>query len=89
MKYAQLILQSKEKADEALAPARADQEKARLGIARAELGLKVKTARNALEAKKAQFPLPVDEIIEAGDSLALDERRLGQLDTLSAELFGS
>jgi hypothetical protein len=89
MKYAEMIVKSKEEKDNTLAPARAEQEKARLGIARAELGLQVKTAKNALESLKGQFPLPVDEIIEAGDSLALDERRLAQLDALSSELFGS
>lgn len=89
MKYADLIVKSKEEANVALAPARAAQEKAKLGIAIAELDLKVKTAQNELESLKGQFPLPVDEIVSAGDEVALDARRLEQLQSLSTELFGS
>lgn len=89
MKYVEAIVKSKEESDKALAPARAEQEKAKLGISIAELDLKVKTAQNAVEGLKSTFPLPVDEILEASDDIALDLRRLSDLRTLSSELFGS
>jgi hypothetical protein len=88
-KYVERILQTKEESDKALAPARAEQEKAKLGIAIAELSLQVKTAENTLEAMKNQFPLPVDGIIDAQDNLDFDRRRLSQLKEISVELFGA
>lgn len=89
MKYVDAIKQSKADAELTLAPARAEQEAAKLGIAIAELGLKVKTQQNKIEELKGQFPLPVDAIVLAGDDLALDARRLDQLSKLKDELFGS
>lgn len=88
MKYTDLIQQSKEDAEKALAPAKADEQKAALGLEIGKLELEVKKARTSLDSKKGEYPLPVDEILEAGDSLALDERRLNQLKLLSSELFG-
>lgn len=87
MKYAGLITQSKEKADEALAPAKADEQNAALGLEIGKLDLKVKTAQNALEVKKSQYPLPFKEILDASDELALDVRRLGEMKALRTELF--
>lgn len=89
MKYADLILRSKEDNDKALAPARAEEQKAQLGIAIATLNVSIKGKENALEELKAQYPLDVDSILEAGDELALEQRRLTQLQALSTELFGS
>lgn len=88
-KYADLIVQSKEDADKALAPARADEQKAQLGISIAKLNVGIKGKQNALEALKAQYPLPIDAIVDAGDELALEQRRLQQLSELTDELFGS
>lgn len=87
MKYATLILQTKEEADKALAPARAEEQKAQLGIAVAKLNVSIKGKENSLEQLKGQYPLPIDEIVEAGDELALEQRRLSQLQSLSSDLF--
>lgn len=89
MKYVELILQSKEEAGKALAPARAEEQKAQLGIAIATLNVSIKGKENSLSALKGEYPLNVEAIIDAGDELALEDRRLKQLQALSSELFGS
>ncbi len=88
-KYAKLIVQSKEEAANALAPARSEEQKAQLGIAVATLNVSIKGKENELEALKGQYPLDIDAIIDAGDELALEQRRLQQLQALSTELFSS
>jgi hypothetical protein len=89
MKYVDSITQSKEAAEKSLAPARAKEQEAALGIAIAQLDLEVQTKNNAISALKQAYPLDVDAIVDAGDDLALDERRLAQLKSLNTELFGS
>lgn len=87
-KYAELLKKTDKEKEDSLAPARAEEQKGSLGLAIARLDLEVKTAQNELESLKGEYPLNVDAVIEAGDSLALQQRRLTQLKDLSAELFG-
>lgn len=89
MKYVEKILQSKEEAGKSLAPARAAEQSAKLGIAVASLDLEVKTQENAVEALTNVYPLDIDSIIEAQDELDLSTRRLNQLKGLQVSLFGS
>lgn len=86
-KYADLLKQSDKEKEDNLAPARAEEQKGSLGLEIAKLRLSVKGKENTLASAKAEYPLPVNEIVEAGDELALEQRRLAQLEALSAELF--
>lgn len=89
MKYAELIVKSKEEKDQALAVPRAAEQSAAIGIAVAKLDLEVQTAKNELEGLKSTYPLEIDTIIAQLDQVALQERRLQQLKALATELFGS
>lgn len=89
MKYVEKILLSKEDADKSLAPARANEQAAKLGIAVATLDLDVKTQQNAVEALTNVYPLDIDAIVDAQDELDLSARRLSQLKDLQTSLFGS
>ncbi len=88
-KYADLIIRSKEDSEKALAPARADEQKAALGLEIGKLSLSNQGKATELAALKGQYPLPTAEILALGDDLALDQRRLSQLQSLQSELFGS
>lgn len=87
MKYAELIVKSKEEKDTALALPRAKEQAAAIGIKVAQLDLEVQTAENELAGLKASYPLDLDAVIEAQDQIALQARRLEQLKSLSSELF--
>lgn len=89
MKYTERLLQTKEDAEKVLAPAKSEVEKAQLGIAIAKLNVSIKGKENQLESLKGTNPLNIDAIVAAGDEVALEKRRLGQLEALSSELFGS
>lgn len=89
MKYVDKILQSKEESDKSLAPARANEQAAKLGIAVATLDLEVKTQENAVAALTNVYPLDIDAIVDSQDELDLSKRRLAQLKSLHEELFSS
>lgn len=86
-KYADALVASKEENEKSLAPARAKQQEAAVGIKIAELDLDVQTADNELSTLVTKFPLDIDAIVDAQDSLDLQKRRLEQLKALSAQLF--
>lgn len=87
MKYAELITQSKEEQDKALAPARAEEQKAALGLAISNQQLSLKGRQNRVAELSGKYPLDIDAIISANDDLDLETRRLRQLATLSDSLF--
>lgn len=87
-KYVEAIVASKEERAAALAPARADEQKAALGLERMQLSLEIQGASNHIAELAGQYPLPIGEIIEAQDEVALQKRRLAQLDELDNALFG-
>lgn len=89
MKYVEAIVQSKQDADKSLAPARAAEQQAAIGIKVAQLGLSVKTLNNKVEELKGQYPLNIEGIVQALDNAALEQRKLDQLAAVSTELFGS
>lgn len=86
-KYVDLLNQTKEEQNKALAPARADEQKGRLGLEISTRKLGLVTAQNALASLKNQYPLNLDAIQEAADALEWNERQVAQLETLSTELF--
>lgn len=86
-KYAEALVASKEDAEKSLAPARAKQQEAALGIKVAELDLEVQTAEGDLAELVTSFPLDLDAIVDAQDAIDLQKRRLNQLKTLGTELF--
>lgn len=88
-KYVEAIQSSKEENEKSLAPARAAEQKGVLGLEIAKLKVSIQTEHNALAEMCSQYPLPIDEVLEAQDALALDQRRLSQLQHLESELFGS
>jgi hypothetical protein len=88
-KYVELIVRTKEEANNALAAPRAAEQNAALGLAIGKLQLEISGQQNSLADLKGKYPLPVDEIVGAGDELALNQRRLSQLQQLQSELFGS
>lgn len=88
-KYVDAITASKEEAAKSLAPARAKEQEAALGIEVAQLDLEVQTQQNRLAELTSAYPLNFDAIIEAQDEYALNARRLEQLKKLGTDLFGS
>ena len=88
-KYVEAIVASKEEKNNALAPARADEQKGRLGLEIATLKVQIAGENNRIAELAGQYPLNVDAIVEAQDELDLDTRRLTQLQTLSDALFGA
>jgi hypothetical protein len=86
-KYVDAIVASKEENDKALAPARAAEQQAKLGLEAKQLEISVMEAKNELDELGAEYPLNFEAIIEAQDALALSERRLTQLKDLSVALF--
>lgn len=88
-KYADALVASKEENEKSLAPARAKEQAARVGIAVATLEVEVQGQQNELTELAGQYPLDIDAIVNAQDEIALNQRRLAQLKALSDELFGS
>lgn len=89
MKYAELIVKTKEQKDSALAAPRAAEQKAKLGLEIGQLDLEIQTKNNTLEGLKGAYPVDFGAIVKAGDELALAKRRLQQLKDLDTELFSS
>jgi hypothetical protein len=86
-KYVDAIVASKEETAKALAPARASEQQAALGLEIAQLKLEIQGAENVVSELKGSYPLDLDTILSAGDELALKSRRLSQLVALDVELF--
>jgi len=88
-KYVDALTATKEESTKALAPARAAEQQAHIGLTVKQLEINIMSAQNDLAAMCGQYPLPVDAIVEAQDELDLSTRRLTQLTQLSKELFGA
>lgn len=88
-KYVEALTASKEDREKGLAPARAEEQKAHIGLTAKSLEIDVMGARNQIEEMCGQYPLPVEEIIRAQDDLDLNQRRLDQLVKLQTALFGA
>ena len=86
-KYAESLVNTKEQNDAALAPARADEQKAALGLAISKKELVVKGFENNLAALKRAYPLNVSAILEATNELEWVGREIVQLKNVAAELF--
>ena len=86
-KYATLITQEKKEKDAALAPARAKEMEAKLGLEIAERELQLQSVTNRVEALKGNYPLDTFALIDALDELSLAERQVNQLRAVSKELF--
>jgi hypothetical protein len=88
-KYVEAIVASKEEKNASLAPARAAEQKGRLGLEIATLKVNIAGQENRVAELASQYPLNIDEIVNAQDELDLDTRRLNQLQGLSDQLFGA
>ncbi len=86
-KYATLITQEKKEKEAALAPARAKEMEAALGLQIAQRELDLQSSRNRVESLKGLYPLDTFSLIDALDELELAERQVKQLRDVSAELF--
>ena len=86
-KYATLITQEKKEKDAALAPARAKEMEAKLGLEIAQRELDLQAATNRVEALKGNYPLDTFSLIDALDELSLATRQVQQLRDVSKELF--
>ncbi len=88
-KYAELLKASKQDQENALAPARATQVAAEVGLAIAQLDVQLKTLSNELDELKGGYPLDLDAIRDKLDEVAIVTREQEQLKALSVELFGA
>jgi hypothetical protein len=87
-KYVAAIVASKEEKNASLAPARAGEQKGRLGLEIATLKVNIAGQENRVAELAGQYPLDIDAIVAAQDELDLDNRRLTQLQALDGQLFG-
>lgn len=87
-KYVEALVASKEDTAKSLATARAAEQRANLGLTREKLKLSIMSAENKLNEMAGEYPLPANEILTLQDDIALDKRRLEQMDKLDQELFG-
>lgn len=88
-KYVDLLKQGEKEKEDNLAPARAAEQKGALGLKIAKLKLQIQGKENTVAEASGKYPLDVETIVDALDSLDLDKRLLGQLEGLDTELFGS
>lgn len=87
MKYVEYLTQSKVKTDEALAAARSDEMKAKIGLEIATKDLSVRSNQNKAEDLKHQYPLNTEVLISLLDEIEWERRSIAQLKALSEELF--
>lgn len=87
MKYTDLLLKDKKEQENALAPARAQEMKAKVNLESTKLDLEIQGHVNALEILKSGYPLDLDTIRDKMDDVDLLKREKSQLDALSSELF--
>lgn len=85
--YIEAIQQSEEEEQKTLAPARAEEAKAQLGMEQAKLSIKIQKAKNVIAQVAGRHPLDVQSILDAQDELDLLERQAIQLSKLGEELF--
>jgi len=86
-KYAESLTASKEDTAKAMAPARADEQKAKLGLEITTQKLQLQTLKNQVEALKRVYPLDPSSIRHSIDEAEWVARSISQLEAVSAELF--
>lgn len=85
--YRKIITMAKEKISEALAPIRAMQVKKQAEIESAKLEEKIITQKVKIEEISSEYPVDFNKLINALDDLAINERKLGQFETILKEMF--
>jgi len=85
--YAAAILQSEKDETAQLAPARAAETQAALGMKRAQLTIEISKKETAVTQASARYPLDFNSLVVLLDEAALLRRSLGQLDEVAAQLF--
>jgi len=88
-KYEEAILQSKEDLDKQMAPARAQEQRAKLQMRLAELSIEIQGRENAVNTAASRYPLDVNSIVSNLDELDLLKRLETQLKGIAEQLFGA
>jgi len=87
--YAQAILLSEKDETAALAPARAAETQAALGMKRAQLTIEISKKETAVTQASSRYPLDFGSLVILLDDAELLRRSLAQLDAVAAQLFPS
>lgn len=85
--YKKILKMGKEKIQDALAPIRANQAKKQGELEIAKLEEVIATQESKIQEICSEHPLDFNNLIEAQDRLALNERRKKQLEKIIKELF--
>ena len=85
--YVSSLTASKESKEAGLAPSRAAEASAALGLEIAQLDTQLLKAQNGLTELTQAFPLNSGSIVQALDTIGLLERKLSQLNELRTQLF--
>lgn len=85
--YSEAILATKEEKDKLLAPARANETKASIGMKVAQLSIDIQQQEISITQDAARYPLNADNLVEQLDQLAWVERRRAQLEAIEKQLF--
>jgi hypothetical protein len=85
--YETAIKLSPEEQEASMAPARAAEAEAQLGLKLAKLSIEKKSLENRVTEAGGTYPINFDRIVEYTDDLALLERQEVQLKAIGAQLF--
>jgi hypothetical protein len=85
--YADAILQTEQDEAKALAPARAEETKAKLSMKLAELSILIKRQELATVEAGGRYPLDIDALVTAQDELVLLSFTHDRLKSIAADLF--
>lgn len=85
--YVEALANTEKENDAELAPARAEETKAKIGLEVATNNIKMKEVTNRIMTFQRAYPLNTSSLISAVDELALLERRQQQLQDIVTQMF--
>lgn len=86
-KYSTSLTATKQENEAALAPAKADEQAAALGLTISKKSLELKSFDNRLASLKSGYPLDFESIVQVGNEQEWLKREVAQLEALKADLF--